>query len=46
MDFLTILLIVGLAALGFFVLRFGLAMNSLERRVSDMQDRLDGAGNT
>ena len=33
------------AALGFFVIRFGLAMNNLEQRVSDMQDRLDGAGN-
>jgi hypothetical protein len=46
MDLLTILQIVGFAALGFFVLRFGMAMNNLEQRVSDMQDRLDGIGNT
>jgi len=46
MDIMTILLIVGLAALAFFILRFGRAMNSLEQRLSDMQDRLDGTSNT
>jgi len=39
----TILLVVGLAALGFFVVRFGLAMRDLEQRVSDMQERIDRA---
>lgn len=37
----TIMLVVGLAALGFFVVRFGMAMKDLEQRVSDMQDRIN-----
>ena len=41
----TLLLIAGIVILGFFVIRFGRAMNSLEQRVSDIQDHLDGLGN-
>ena len=41
MDFGTILLAVGVIALAGFLYRFGSAMNSLEQRVSDMQDKLE-----
>ena len=37
------LLIIGIVALGFCVIRFGMAMRDLEQRVSDIQDRLDRA---
>ncbi len=37
----TILLILGMIALGFFTVRFGMAMRDLEQRVSDLQDRMD-----
>jgi hypothetical protein len=42
----TLLLVAGIAVLGFFVIRFGRAMSSIEQRVSDIQDRLDGVGSS
>jgi hypothetical protein len=39
----TNVLVVGLVALGFCVVRFGMAMKDLEQRVSDMQERIDRA---
>lgn len=35
------MLIIGIVALGFCVIRFGMAMKDLEQRVSDLQDRLE-----
>lgn len=43
MDVMTMLMIIGLVALGFFVIRFGMAMRDLEQRVSDLQDRVERA---
>jgi len=40
MDFGYILLAIAIIALAGFVYRAGSAMNSLEQRVSDMQDKL------
>ena len=39
-----IILILAVIGLGYFVIRFGSAMNRLEQQVSDLTDRIDKMG--